>query len=106
MKPSTPDSVQDRRALRRAIADTLRVELGDSYDCTRTWGAWAYGTMTEDDFDPVEDRVDDIVDSVMRAIDEPPVVVEIRRARFAGDLTSAICAAAIATTFFLIWISR
>lgn len=57
----------DRDALRDAIADAL----GDAYDCTRVWSAWGYGTMSQDDFRPVaddEDRLMEIVDAVVVAL--------------------------------------
>ena len=55
-------------ALQAKVVDLLTVELGDSYDCTRVWSAWGYGTMGEDDFEPVLDRIDAIASDIVRAI--------------------------------------
>ncbi len=58
----------DRVALRDAIADALG---SSAYDCTRVWSAWGYGTMDQDDFRPLvddEDRLMEIVDAVVATI--------------------------------------
>lgn len=57
--------------LREAIHKALSSELGDTYDCGRVWDAWHVGTMGEDDFTPVNDRVDEITETVLAAL--PPV---------------------------------
>lgn len=62
---STPEQIA---ALQAKVVDLLTVELGDSYDCTRVWSAWDYGTMGEDDFEPVLDRIDAIASDIVRAI--------------------------------------
>lgn len=55
--------------LRDAIATALASELAhDTYDCTRVWSAWQVGTMGEDDFSPIGDRLDEIVETVISAI--------------------------------------
>lgn len=46
-----PASVPDVDALTDKIAEMLR----GTYHCTRAWSAWGAGTMSEDDFCPVED---------------------------------------------------
>jgi hypothetical protein len=50
--------------VKAALKDALFVELSTSYDCTRVWEAWSVGTMSEDDFCLVIDRLDEIVNSV------------------------------------------
>lgn len=53
------------------IRDELQQTLGDSYDCTRAWCAWSYGTMTEDDFIHIAedyDRIEEITEAVTQAI--------------------------------------
>lgn len=52
------------------IRETLIEHLGDTYDCTRVWEAWSYGTMSDSDFIPVNDRIDDIVEAVILAMQE------------------------------------
>src|SRR5690606_40716550 len=49
--------------LRQKVTEML---TGD-YGCTRVWEAWQDGTMTEDDFVPLEEteRVDEIVDLIL-----------------------------------------
>ena len=65
----------DRIAIRDAVASCL----GDVYSCTRTWNAWGYGTMSQEDFDPAwtdEELLESIVDSVvkLRALPAPQPV--------------------------------
>lgn len=51
------------RCERRArIQEALLATLDDSLDCTRVWSAWGYGTMGQDDFVPVLERLDELVD--------------------------------------------
>jgi hypothetical protein len=56
--PSSP-------SLRDFLTAALEAELGDAYDCTRVWSAWGYGTMSENDFRPVNNRLDEIVDGLL-----------------------------------------
>lgn len=58
--PRSPD-----REARDRLIDYLGQEFGDTYDCKRVWSAWSYGTMGEDDFDPVSDRIDDVADAIL-----------------------------------------
>lgn len=51
--------------MKSVIREALVDQLGDAYDCTRVWDAWHYGTMGSNDFVPVTDRIDDIVEAVM-----------------------------------------
>lgn len=67
--------------LRVAIQRALLAALGDTYDCTRVWSAWAVGTMDEDDFVPVLDRLDELIDEIVAEIAVIPVEWE-------GDLTA------------------
>lgn len=56
--------------LREKLHDALASELEyGAYDCTRVWEAWSVGTMSEDDFVPVTERLDDIVSTVLSAIE-------------------------------------
>ncbi len=57
-----------RHELRVEIQRALVAELGDTYDCTRVWSAWSYGTMDEDDFVPVLDRLEELIDSIEHAV--------------------------------------
>ena len=50
------------------IRDALSSELSDAYDCTRVWSAWGYGTMGEDDFKPVSDRLGEITQTIIAAV--------------------------------------
>jgi len=69
---TTPvDPVAGGEALREAVRDALASELGDTYDCGRVWEAWSVGTMGEDDFTPVNDRVDEIADAILAALKGP-----------------------------------
>lgn len=53
---------------RQALMEGLYAELGDAWDCTRTWDAWSVGTMTADDFEPVGERVEEIVDGLIERL--------------------------------------
>lgn len=53
--------------LTEKFAQILECELSESYDCTRVWSAWGYGTMGEDDFTPVINRIDQIASELARA---------------------------------------
>ncbi len=59
--------------LRDKISDILTSNLGDSYYCSRVWSAWSYGTMTEDDFEEVNEseNIDDIVNEILPLIHTP-----------------------------------
>ena len=59
----------DRNELRVRLQRCLLAELGDTYDCTRVWSAWSYGTMGEDDFVPVLDRMDALIDALAATLD-------------------------------------
>ena len=60
---------------RAELIDYLRQEFGDTYDCTRVWSAWSYGTMGEDDFDPVSNRIDDIADAILALLSARPLAL-------------------------------
>ena len=48
--------------------EAIRI-LDGSYECTRVWSAWSYGTMSEDDFGlsaEDENRVDDTAKAIAR----------------------------------------
>ena len=46
------------------IRKVLKDCLSDERYCTREWAAWSYGTMTQDDFIPID--VDEIVDDIVK----------------------------------------
>lgn len=48
-----------------AVADPIG---SDSYDCTRVWGAWSYGTMGPDDFAPIAEDGDRVAEIARAAI--------------------------------------
>ncbi|MCP4393173.1 MAG: hypothetical protein GY804_02745 [Alphaproteobacteria bacterium] len=52
--------------LREKLKNILTSNLVDSYFCNRVWPAWSYGTMTEDDFEPVNetDNIYDIINEI------------------------------------------
>lgn len=67
--------------LRVAIQRGLIATLGDTYDCNRVWSAWGVGTMDQDDFVPVLDRLEELIDAIVYEIDAIP-------AEWMGELTS------------------
>jgi hypothetical protein len=62
LKTALVKPVQEPIALREALAASLTA----TYVCTRVWGAWNIGTMTEDDFIPAS-ACDDLLDSLVEA---------------------------------------
>ena len=61
------EKVDQQDYLKLQVAEAL----GDTLVCTRTWSAWSYGTMTEEDFFPAcEDGVlvDSIVETVIQSL--------------------------------------
>lgn len=59
---------EETRGLHSLLADALASELVGAYDCIRVWEAWSVGTMGQDDFSPVQDRIDEITEAVLAAI--------------------------------------
>lgn len=82
-----PVQVDLRPVVIEALTDAIG---GDAYDCTRVWSAWSVGTMSNDDFVQVVDRVEEIADAVLAAIIEPI-------AKVMGDAAVAEHEAAVAT---------
>ena len=60
----------DRDALIDAIAQGLR----GTWHCTRVWEAWHIGTMSQDDFEPVDESETptEIADAVLALLAAPP----------------------------------
>lgn len=50
------------------VRQFLESQLSDAYYCTRVWEAWGVGTMSEDDFEPVD--VGDIMSALMDGKDD------------------------------------
>ena len=56
------------------LAQLIAEHLGDTYHCTRVWEAWHVGTMSQDDFEPVDESetpteiADAIIDAIRAAI--------------------------------------
>ena len=62
--------------VKKALAETL----GDALDCTRTWDAWHYGTMSDGDFVQVADddeRLEELARAAIAVL--PPAVPELAR---------------------------
>lgn len=75
VKSPAPAAAVDDGELRCRIQDALLATLGSTYDCTRVWYAWGVGTMGEDDFRPVLDRLDELVDEIAAAVPAPPSAI-------------------------------
>ena len=56
------------------VAQLIAEHLGGTYHCTRVWEAWNVGTMSQDDFEPVDESetpteiADAIIDAIRAAI--------------------------------------
>lgn len=70
--PKGVDAVE----VKSGLIDYLRSELSGAYDCTRVWSAWSYGTMSEDDFTPLDDRIEDIASSILSHLGIPDTSTE------------------------------
>ena len=55
------------------IIEILITNLSDAYFCTRVWEAWQVNTMTQGDFQPVDEddaTLEDIAEEILKAIKE------------------------------------
>jgi hypothetical protein len=46
---------QARELSKEELTDLIAAGLGCTYHCTRVWSAWSVGTMSQDDFEPVDE---------------------------------------------------
>jgi len=69
---SQPHPADERVVDRENLLKHLRSEFSDSYDCTRVWESWSVGTMGEDDFEPIIDRLEEIADGILSVLTHPP----------------------------------
>ncbi len=72
-QPSAP-SVEPVADLRKKLIDAIAAGLGGTYHCTRVWSAWHVGTMSQDDFSPVDesDTPAELADAVLSIIGAAP----------------------------------
>jgi len=63
---------------KEAVADVIAEGLRGAYHCTRVWSAWGVGTMTEDDFAPVDesDTPAELADAVLALFAAPVAPAE------------------------------
>lgn len=61
--PAEPD--------REALADLIAEHLRGTYHCTRVWNAWNVGTMSQEDFEPIDesDTPGEIADAIIAKLD-------------------------------------
>jgi len=86
----TTESIQ---TLRTKARDAVVQALGDAYDCERSWSAWGWGTMGEEDFTLVAknpDRVTEITDAVLDALGVQDLIKERDRLREAVIETARV----------------
>ena len=57
-------------ALRKKLIDMIAEHLSGTYRCLRTWEAWNFGTMSQDDFDDVgeSDTPAELADAILAAL--------------------------------------
>jgi hypothetical protein len=70
------------QAVRDALAETLG---GDAYDCTRVWSAWGVGTMSQDDFVPINEDDDRLHELTIAALDASGVAELLEALRLCYD---------------------
>lgn len=68
------ETTEKKPSLVDFIIEALCAELGDTYDCTRAWGAWFVGTMRSDDFQPTDERADEIAVTVLNKLLSHPAI--------------------------------
>lgn len=73
----------DIEKLREASAEKVAEALGEAYDCTRTWGAWSYGTMGPGDFCLVAEDSDRLAEIVEAALAPALQAIEAQAAEIA-----------------------
>ena len=66
-KPATSETVATIDLDKDAITDVIAAGLRGTYHCHRVWSAWGVGTMSEDDFSPVDesDTPAELADAVL-----------------------------------------
>jgi len=77
MSPTTSEQLRER------LLEAIGSELVGVYDCTRVWEAWSVGTMSQNDFVPSDERLDEIVDTVMAVMPTQDAEITTLRARIA-----------------------
>lgn len=71
-----------------AVRDALADCLADTYDCTRVWSAWSYGTMGEDDFSPIAEddhRLQELSFAALEAAGVPELVGALNKTTSAAS---------------------
>ena len=66
---------EPRNAIARdALIDAIAQGLHGTWHCTRVWEAWHVGTMSQDDFEPVDESETptEIADAVLALLAAPP----------------------------------
>lgn len=65
--PAALPGEQDAAPDRQALIDVIAQGLSGTWHCTRVWEAWSVGTMSQDDFEPVEesDTPGELADAVL-----------------------------------------
>ena len=67
-------SGQGREDAKERLREAISEALGEALDCTRVWEAWGYSTMSQDDFQPVNDdpdRLEELVDAALSVLPLP-----------------------------------
>lgn len=57
--------------VKERLKDTLCKQLDDVLICTRTWDAWRYNTMSEDDFEwfaQSEEWIEQLADAILTTL--------------------------------------
>lgn len=67
---ASPQPSQARELSKDELTDVITAHLYLTYHCTRVWSAWNVGTMSQDDFEPVDesDTPAEIADAIIAAI--------------------------------------
>jgi hypothetical protein len=68
------------------LTDIIAAGLSGTYHCTRVWEAWSVGTMSQDDFEPVDesDTPGEIAQAIRAAITQAPAAEHMQAHRAAA----------------------
>lgn len=65
---------EGREDVKERLREAISEALGEALDCTRVWEAWGYGTMSQNDFQPVNDdpdRLEELVNAALSVLTSP-----------------------------------
>ena len=93
---------EPRNAIARdALIDAIAQGMHGTWHCTRVWEAWHVGTMSQDDFEPVDESETptEIADAVLALLAAPPAAQATQQAVATGECMGPRCMASSANGY-------